>query len=152
MVAAGLVMIALANAGSLDMDAEKDYARAQELFRQGLERQALLSLADFTRRFPLHAKMPEARLTTGELYFRDRKWNEAIREALLVLKEKSASNDERARATLLVGDARYGAGQLEDALIEYEALLRRYPASPVAVKAKEQVARVKTELGRRKDS
>jgi TolA-binding protein len=119
--------------------ANRDFDRAVALVKSGQEEQALVSLTDFLRRHPKHAKAAQAQFLLGEVEFRRRNFEDAVRELKKTLKYRKKSPLFVADAFFLVGESWRLLGQEKKALIEWKALIRAYPLSPAAAKAKEKL-------------
>lgn len=149
---AGLIFFAalpLAHSeGTLSADTQRDFARAHELLAQGQESLALVSFADFRRRYPQDLRGAEAQYRIGEIYFRQRKYPESIAELRKVFDLKDGPTRKAAlRASLLLGQGYIRIGQASLARIEWEAVLRRAPDSVEAKDAKNFLLGLDPEAG-----
>jgi TolA-binding protein len=111
-----------------DSLAERDYALAKSLFDSGKESEALLSISDFLRRHPQDLLADDAQFLAGEIYFHKRDFQEAINEFRKV--GKYPKGDRLAAAHLRIGECQQNLGNVRAALIEFEAVRRRYPKGP----------------------
>jgi len=125
----------VSTASAAAADAERDFARAEDLFKQGQEDSAIVSLSDFLRRYPGHARADDSQYLIGEIEFRRRNFENAIRELKKTLDYRKQGGDRVADAYYLVGESLLRLGQTERARIEWEALRRAYPNSPAADRA-----------------
>ncbi len=117
-------------------DANRDFTRAKDLMDSGQESQALVSLTDFKRR---HAKDPlsiEAQFLIGEINFNRRQFKEAINEYKRIYEMKVLANPRIPDAGLRIGESLFKLGMRNEAQIEWEAILRKFPKSTYAVRAK----------------
>ena len=116
-------------------DVERDFARAEELSKSGQEDAAVVSLTDFLRRHPESARADDAQYMIGEIEYRRRNFDNAIRELKKTLDYRKRGGDRVADAYYLIGDSLLRMGNTEKARIEWEALRRAYPNSPAAGRA-----------------
>jgi TolA-binding protein len=116
-------------------DAERDFARAEDLFKAGQEDAAIVSLSDFLRRHPSSALADDAQYLLGEIEFRRRNFSDAIRELKKTLEYRKHGGDRVADAYFMVGESWFRLGDREKARIEWEALRRAYPKSSAAERA-----------------
>jgi TolA-binding protein len=116
-------------------DSERDFSRAEELFKSGQEDAAIVSLTDFLRRYPASAQADDAQYLIGEVEYRRRNFDNAVRELKKTLDYRKRGGDRVADAYYLIGDSLLRLGQAEKARIEWEALRRAYPKSPAAGRA-----------------
>ncbi|MEO5667241.1 MAG: tetratricopeptide repeat protein [Bdellovibrionota bacterium] len=116
-------------------DLQRDFSRAEDLFKSGQEDAAIVSLTDFLRRYPSSDLADDAQYLLGEIEFRRRNFDSAIRELKKTLNYRGKGGDRVADAYYLVGDSLAHLGKTEDARIEWEALRRAYPHSPAAGRA-----------------
>jgi TolA-binding protein len=72
----------------------------------------------------------------GEIYFRQRRWSEAIQEFLKVRRYPDPKLGKIPEASLKIGESFKNLGQYSKAEIEWNAVIRKYPKSPEAEKAK----------------
>lgn len=121
-------------------DAARDFARASELYDKGQEREALISLTDFLRRYPQHSLAPEAHFRMGELHFRRAEFSAALIEYRQVLKYTVRATTRIPDATVRLGECLRKIGDSEKAKIEWEATRRRFPGTPAAHRAAELMA------------
>lgn len=134
--------------GALSADTQRDFARAHELLDQGKESLALVSFTDFRRRYPNDLRAAEAQYRIGEIYFKQRKYSEAIAELRKVFELKDDSARKAGlRASLLLGQAFLKSQQAPLARIEWEAVLRRAPDSTEAKEAKNFLLGLDPEAG-----
>jgi TolA-binding protein len=111
-----------------DSLAQRDFAIAKELLDSGKESEAQVSLTDFLRRHPTDALADDAQFNLGEIYFRKRQFSEAIAEFRKVAKYQKG--DRLPDAFLRLGEAQKLLGNYREALIEFEAVRRRFPKTP----------------------
>jgi TolA-binding protein len=116
-------------------DVERDFSRAEELFKSGQEDAAIVSLTDFLRRYPESTRADDAQYMIGEVEYRRRNFDNAVRELKKTLDYRRRGGDRVADAYYLIGDSLLRMGQTEKARIEWEALRRAYPKSPAAGRA-----------------
>jgi TolA-binding protein len=116
-------------------DVERDFSRAEELFKSGQEDAAVVSLTDFLRRYPESARADDAQYMIGEIEYRRRNFDNAVRELKKTLDYRKRGGDRVADAYYLIGDSLLRMGHTEKARIEWEALRRAYPKSPAASRA-----------------
>lgn len=114
---------------------ERDFSRAEELFKSGQEDAATLSLTDYLRRYPTGARADDAQYLLGEIEFRRRNFEAAIIELKKTLNYRQSGGDRIPDAFYLIGECLQHLGQTEKARIEWEALRRAYPNSPAAGRA-----------------
>jgi TolA-binding protein len=126
-----------------NLDEQRDFARAEELFKSGQEDKAVVSLTDFLRRYPSSLLADDAQYMLGAILFQRRNFVEAIRELKKTLNYRNrAGADRLPDAFLLVAEAWYKLGDSEKALIEWEALKRAYPGTPAAEQAQMRILEV----------
>jgi len=133
---------ALQNNNLSASDSKRDFERAQELMKLGKEQEALLSLTDFLRRYPQNSLSSEVQFLMGELFFRQRKYEEAINEYLKVHKFGLSGNEKAPWASLKVGESWYQLKHLDRAKIEWQAVRRKFPNSEAAEVARSHLAGV----------
>ena len=131
-----LLVFLPAGALAAKADTKRDFSRATELMRLGKESEALVSLTDFLRRYPKDSQAVEAQFLIGEVEYRRRNFEGAIRELKKTLKYKGKGNAVIADAYFLIGQCWYLMGRKERAFIEWQALIRSFPNAPAASKAK----------------
>jgi TolA-binding protein len=124
-------------------DAARDFERAKQLTDQGKESEALLSLTDFLRRYPEHNLADDAQYLIAEVWFRRRNFELSFNEFRKVATYTSGKGDRVADAGLRTGEALLNMGHSDRALIEWEAIIRRYPGSEAAKKAEIHIQGVK---------
>ncbi|MBS1984720.1 MAG: tetratricopeptide repeat protein [Bdellovibrionales bacterium] len=116
-------------------DAQKDLERALSLYGSGEESQALVSFTDFMRRYPENSRVPEAQFYIGEIYFHQRKFNEALEEYGKVVVGRGMKSAKAGDAILRRGECYQKLGENIKAQIEWNAAQRRFPRSSVAERA-----------------
>lgn len=121
---------------ALEESATRDFERAQALIEQGQESQALVSLTDFMRRYPKHRLSGEVQFYVAEVYFRQRKFREALDEYAKVRALSGEKGVKIPYAILRKGECFHKLGENVKAQIEWNALVRRYPDSPAAGQAR----------------
>ncbi len=121
----------------LKSDAERDVIRAQNLLDQGRESEALLSFSDFVRRYPKDYFVGDAYYGMGEVFFRRKQYNDAIEYYRKIIKLGSQKTKRIEDAVVRVGECLDAQGKTDEAIVEWEALLRRFPKSAGAVRANE---------------
>lgn len=114
---------------------DRDFARAEELFKNGDEDPAILSLTDYLRRYPKSDRADDAQYLIGEIEYRRRNFPKAILELKKTLEYRKRGGDRVADAFYLVGESLLRLGEKEKARIEWEALKRAYPRTPAAERA-----------------
>lgn len=128
-----------ADSESTNIDASRDMERATQLIRLGKESEALVSLTDFLRRYPKHKLTAQAQFLLGEVEYRRRNFEDAIRELKKTLKYKGIDDSTVADAFFMIGLCWVHLGRNDHALIEWQALIRKYPATPAAGKAESKL-------------
>ena len=118
-------------------DANRDYQRAADLLKSGLEDQALISFGDFLRRYPVSQQADEAQYFMGEIYFRKKQYYEALKEFRKTQVRKQVDNETLAQATLKAGECWRYMGNPTFARIEWEAVMRKFPDNKLALTAKD---------------
>ena len=113
-------------------DAARDFERAESLVKSGHEDQALLSFADFLRRYPGHEKVDDAQFEIAEIYFQKRNYSQALTEYRKVFRIPESSSNYWADATLRAGDCLEKMGYLPQARVEWSAVVRRFPRTTAA--------------------
>jgi TolA-binding protein len=116
-------------------DVQRDFARAQTLMQAGKEDDALVSFSDFLRRYPNDALSDDAQFAIGDLYFRRRKFDVALREFRKVLDYGITKSDRIADAGVRMGECFVQLREPERAQIEWEAVRRRFPKTEAAARA-----------------
>lgn len=114
---------------------DRDFERANELFKNGDEEAAIVSLTDYLRRYPTSDRADDAQYLLGEIEYRRRNFAQAIRELKKTLEYRKRGGDRVADAFYLIGESLIRLGEKEKARIEWEALKRIYPRSPAAERA-----------------
>jgi|GEM_PF-3201460 len=131
-------------------DEARDFQRADELFKAGEEDKALVSLTDFLRRYPASQKADDVQYMIGAIAFHRRNFPEAIRELKKTLEYRNRAGADRiADAFLLVAESWYKLGDVEKAVIEWEALKRAFPSTPAAEQAQMRVLELRSETSKR---
>jgi TolA-binding protein len=108
-----------------DSLAQRDFEIAKALYSSGKESEALVSFSDFLRRHPADLLADDAQFLMGEIYFHKRQFQEAVNEYRKV--SRFQKGDRLADAYLRVGESQQRLGNFRAALIEFEAVRRRYP-------------------------
>lgn len=130
---------------SIKEDEKKDFERAQSLFKNGDEESALVSLSDFMRRHPQSLMADDVQYMIGMISFRKRNFKEAIFELQKTLNYRhSKGADHIADAALLIAESWFRLGEVEKAIIEWQALMRVFPQSSAAVQAELRVVEVRS--------
>lgn len=131
-----------ARAEGSNLDAQRDFDRAIELSRAGSEKQALVSLTDFLRRYPQHPKAVEVQFEIAEIYFHQRQFAEARKEFEKVYRYQGTvlAAEIVAKSGLRLGECSIKIGKIEEARIEWEAVLRKYPKTEAAKTAQLHLA------------
>lgn len=124
------------SASSIEADEKRDWDRMAVLLNEGREPEALQSLGDYLRRYPLHPRSIEARHKLGDMFFNRRQWSEAQTEYVKIIDSPLATSEGRARAAVRLGEIHHALGQIERAIIDWSAVERRFPGSPSAERAK----------------
>jgi TolA-binding protein len=99
-----------------------------------MEDQAQQSWIDFLRRYPSHPKTDEAYYYLGEIYFRKGQFKEANIELARVFLFPSSA--KLAEAAVLIGESYQKNHQEKEARIYWQSVLRRFPKTPMASKAR----------------
>lgn len=124
------------SAKDLAADAKRDFDRANALLEKGEESQALISYTDFLRRYPRHALVGDAQYALGEVLFRQRRYRQALDEYLKVKDVMNGKSPKIPFAYLRIGECHQRLGDTERAKIEWNAVIRRFPETPAAEKAR----------------
>jgi len=124
-------------------DADRDFERATALIKAGKESEALVSLTDFLRRHTESKRVAEAQFLIGEVEFRRRNFEASIRELKKTLKYIGKDDVTVADAVFLMGQCWYQLGRKDRALIEWRALMRRFPGTPASMKAESKIQEFK---------
>ena len=124
-------------------DVKKDFDRAADLVKQGLESEALTSLYDFVRRYPDDALVGQAHLMMADLEFRQRDYSRALGDLNQIVHSEMSKSKSRDTALLVksamrLADVWIAMGEPLRAKIELEAIMRKYPTIPEAFDAKQK--------------
>lgn len=113
---------------------EQTYAAALTTWRGGEHGQAVLELLDFIGRYPRHPLASNARYWIGEAYYAQRDYRQALVEFEKVL-EHGVTN-KGPEALLKIGFCRRELREAGLAQRAWERVVREYPGSEAAVKAR----------------
>lgn len=119
----------------LEQDAKRDFERAAELLKNGQESPALVSFTDFLRRYPDHKLVGDAQFFIGEIFFRQRKYAEALHELQKVKDLLKGESQKTPDAFVKIGECHLKLGSIDRARIEWNAVKRRFAGTPAALQA-----------------
>lgn len=119
----------------LELDAQRDFSRATELLQNGQESQALVSYTDFLRRYPEHKLVGDAQFSIGEIFYRQRKYPEALNEFQKVKDLLKGGSQRTPDAFVKIGECHLKLGNIDRARIEWNAVRRRYLGTAAALRA-----------------
>ncbi len=115
--------------------AEETLARARKYFEAGEYRVTQAFLKEFDQRFPDDPRREEAFFLLGESYYRDGQPMQAI-QAYQALIDAFPTSDRIPLVMLRQGEALRAMGEDEDARVFFAELVRVYPGTDAAAKAK----------------
>lgn len=127
-------LVFVVNTYSDEQDQDRDFNRALSLSQAGMETQSVQSWIDFLRRYPQGTKTDQAYYYLAEVYFRSGKYLEARTELLRVF--RFPNSEKTPDAAVLLGEAYQKEKKNSEAKIYWESVLRRFPKSKAAEKAK----------------
>ncbi len=119
----------------LEQDAQRDFTRATELLQNGQESQALVSFTDFLRRYPEHKLVGDAQFSIGEIFYRQRKYPQALNEFQKVKDLLKGGSQRTPDAFVRIGECHLKLGNVDRARIEWNAVRRRYLGTAAAMQA-----------------
>jgi TolA-binding protein len=123
-------------------DEQRDFTRAAELLKVGKESEAFISLTDYLRRYPTSHLAPEAQYLVADLFFKQRKFQEAAGEYAKVFRFGMLGVDKAPWASVKIGECWYQLKQFDRARIEWEAVKRKFPNSEASDAARAHLAGV----------
>lgn len=123
------------NKKDLEQDAKRDFERATALLQNGQESQALVSFTDFLRRYPEHKLVGDAQFFIGEIFYRQRKYAEALHELQKVKDLLKGGSQRTPDAFVKIGECHLKLGKTDRARIEWNAVKRRFPGTAAALQA-----------------
>ena len=130
---------------------QADYATYQKAMVAGVKNSAekIRLLNSIARNYPSSSLVQEVNMEIAATYIADEKFKEAIPYLNAVIQSKD--NGLKPRAYLRLGLAHYNSDNNKEALINYEALINKYPQSPEADEAMGIIRDIYVEEGRPND-
>ena len=123
-----------------DRDAESAYAAAVATFHARERGQAVLEFLDFLAKYPAHPLSANAQYWIGEAYYAERDYRQALVEFEKVL-EGAGQDGKAAEALLKIGLCYRNLREDQRADEAWRRLMREYPASEAAARARALLAR-----------
>jgi tol-pal system protein YbgF len=118
------------------IDPEEAFATALAMFRSGEHAQAVLDLGEFLARNPEHPLAAEAQFLIGEAYYVERYYEQALVELRKAL-DRAPRGPRAPDALLRIGLAYAGLRDQRSARQAFQRLVRDYPESDAAARARE---------------
>ena len=128
-------------ATGLPPPAEVLYNNAQRDQSGGRLDLALMQYQDFLKTYPNADLAPDAEYAVGEIHFSKGDYRAAAAAFDLVL-EKYPDNRKTADAMLMKARSLQEAGDTRGAAVEFRNLVKRYPDTPLAARAREELAKL----------
>lgn len=117
---------------------EEQYAAALATYRKREHGQAVLDFLDFIARHPAHPLAANAQYWIGEAYFAQRDYRQALAEFQQVL---AMGTGKRPDALVMIGLCFERLHEPGRARATWKRVVREFPASPMAAKARALLAR-----------
>src|SRR5574337_205996 len=127
--------VGMESAGELYRNALNDYAKGEYDL-------AISGFRNHIEMYPTSSLAPNARYWLGEPYYSQKHYDQAIREFALLIKQHP-DNPKIASAMLKQGLAYLELGDKSRARTVFDSLLKRFPKSQEARRAKERLSRMK---------
>jgi outer membrane protein assembly factor BamD (BamD/ComL family) len=126
-------------------DNEKEVRRAEQRKRDSLTN--LARLADQIAAKHENALPPLVQVRLAEVYYQRHAYRDALRWTERALRDSAAGQEPYARALYVRGATRHKLHRREEAIVDFETLLRRCPDSPMRPGAREELAILREETG-----
>lgn len=121
--------------------AEDLYNEALAAYRRGSHATARDGFMEFLRTAPRHRLAPDAQLYVGETYAQTRAPQQAV-EAFARVAELFPTSPQAATALYRAGQVELGRGRREEARARFNQVVRAYPRSPEATRARQEITRM----------
>jgi tol-pal system protein YbgF len=121
--------------------AEDLYNDALAAYRRGSHATARDGFQEFLRTAPRHRLAPDAQLYVGETYAQTRAPQQAV-EAFARVAELFPTSPQAATALYRAGQVELGRGRREEARARFNQVVRAYPRSPEATRARQEITRM----------